>query len=169
MFIFSHVAQFFFIVWHFFKSNLHPLLIFCPYASLWKEFLSFLGNYNWDIGKMWLDFLKTCPGWIYPVPSILFPLSFPLQFFSVSLEVRSPNLDLVLQVCPHKCQMDWNNHSPGLADCPLVDANCDKVSFHCCKGTLLEHTQIAIHQDLPNHARHAFTCCEGLLHPRRSI
>lgn len=125
---------------------------------------------------MWLDSLKTL-GWPYPVPSILFHLSssttlsshwwpFPHQFFRVSLELRSTNLDLLLQMCPNKCQMDWDNHSLRLALCPLVDATCGKVCFHCCEGTLLEYFQVAIHQDHPSCARHPFNCCVGLLHPR---
>ena len=45
--------------------------------------------------------------------------------------------------------MDWNNHSPWLAGCSLIDAAHDKVCLHCCKGALLECFQVAIHQDLP--------------------
>lgn len=152
-------------------------LFFGLYASLWKEFLFFLCNYISGIGKMWIDYLKISLGWAYPVPSILFHLSspttlssswwpFPPQVFSVFLQVRSPNLDLVLPVCSNKCQMDWNNHNPQLADCPLVDATCEKVCSHCCEGTLLIHIQVATHQDHPSCA---FSCYVRLLHPRSSI
>lgn len=33
-FFFPHVAQIFLIIWVFFQNNLHPLLVFCPCASL---------------------------------------------------------------------------------------------------------------------------------------
>lgn len=147
------------------------LLVFVPMHPCGRNFWFSSVNYISGIGKMWLDSLKTFLGWTYPVPSILCHLSSPtilssywrpfrLQVFGVFLEVRSPNLDLVLWVCPNKCQMDWSNHSFPLADCPLVNANVTKFAFPAARAPCWNTSRFATHQDHPSCAKSTgWDCC----------
>ena len=69
-----------------------------------------------------------------------------LQQVCVFPVLRTPHLDTVLQVRPHQSRVEGHNHLPSPAGHASLDAAQDMVGFLGCKGTLLSHVQLAIHQ-----------------------
>jgi len=74
------------------------------------------------------------------------PLVDALQQVHVLPVLRIPHLGTVLQVCPHQCRIEVQDHLPRPAAHASLDAAQDKVGFLGCESTLLAHVQFAIHQ-----------------------
>ena len=69
-----------------------------------------------------------------------------LQQLHVSPVLRTPHLDAVLKVRPQQSREEGQDHLPRPAGCASLDAAQDTVGFLICKGTLLAHIQLAVHQ-----------------------
>jgi len=57
--------------------------------------------------------------------------------------LRSPLLDVILQVRPHQLRVEGQAHLPCPAGHTSFDEAQDTVGFLGCKGTLLPHVQLA--------------------------
>ena len=69
-----------------------------------------------------------------------------LQQVDIFPVLRTPHLDTVLQVRPQQCRAEGQDHLPQPAGQTYFDASQDTVGFLGCKGTLLAHVQLPIHQ-----------------------
>ena len=69
-----------------------------------------------------------------------------LQQVYVSHILRTLHLDTVLQVRPHQHRVEEQDHLPRPAGHSSFDAAQDTIGFLGCKGALLVHLQLAIHQ-----------------------
>ncbi|KAK4812358.1 LOW QUALITY PROTEIN: hypothetical protein QYF61_018808 [Mycteria americana] len=69
-----------------------------------------------------------------------------LQPPNVSLVVRGPKLNTVVEVQPHQCQVQGDDHCPSPAGHTISDTSQDAVGLLGHLGTLLAHIQLAINQ-----------------------
>ena len=53
-----------------------------------------------------------------------------------------------LQLRPHRCRVEGPDHPPRPAGHASFDAVQDTVGFLGCKGTMLAHAQLSMHQHL---------------------
>ncbi|CAM9287055.1 unnamed protein product, partial [Bubo scandiacus] len=58
----------------------------------------------------------------------------------------APKLNTVLEVQPHQCQVQGNNHFPSPAAHTISDTSQDAVGLLGHLGTLLAHIQLAVNQ-----------------------
>ena len=71
---------------------------------------------------------------------------------SIFLELTSPELDTVLQICPQQGRVEWKDHHLPPADYNLFNTPQDTMGLFfffcfCHKSTLLAHDQPFVHQD----------------------
>ncbi|KAK4814854.1 hypothetical protein QYF61_027827 [Mycteria americana] len=69
-----------------------------------------------------------------------------LQHLNVSLVVRGPNLNTLLEVRPHQCRVQGHDHFPSPAGHAIFDTSQDAIGFLGHLGTLLAHIQAAVNQ-----------------------
>ncbi|KAK4831254.1 hypothetical protein QYF61_016486 [Mycteria americana] len=69
-----------------------------------------------------------------------------LQHLNVSLVVRGPKLNTVVEVRPHQCRVQGHDHSPSPAGHATSDTSQDAIGFLGHLGTLLAHIQLAVNQ-----------------------
>jgi len=92
--------------------------------------------------------LSTCPcreGVASRIVSVAL-LWMPSQQVCASPLLRTPHLDTVLQVSTHQRRVEEQDHLPWRAGHASFVAAQDMVRFLGCKGTLLAHVQLTIHQ-----------------------
>ncbi|KAJ7395241.1 hypothetical protein BTVI_157115 [Pitangus sulphuratus] len=69
-----------------------------------------------------------------------------LQHLNVLPELRGPELDTILKVLPHLCQVQWKNHFPGPAGHTITDTRHDAIGLLGHLGTPLAHVQLPVNQ-----------------------
>ncbi|GAB0184594.1 hypothetical protein GRJ2_000924700 [Grus japonensis] len=69
-----------------------------------------------------------------------------LQHLNVLLVLRGPKLNTILEVRPHQCRVQGDNHVPSPAGHTIPDTSQDAVGFLGHLGTLLAHVQPAVNQ-----------------------
>ncbi|GAB0175616.1 hypothetical protein GRJ2_000026800 [Grus japonensis] len=69
-----------------------------------------------------------------------------LQHLNVFLVVKGPKLNTALEVRPHQCQIQGDNHFPSPAGHTLSDTSQDVVGLLGHLGTLLAHVQPGVDQ-----------------------
>ncbi|KAK4810165.1 LOW QUALITY PROTEIN: hypothetical protein QYF61_010477, partial [Mycteria americana] len=69
-----------------------------------------------------------------------------LQHLNVSLVVRGPKLNTVLEVRPHYRRVQGHDHFPSPAGHAIFDTSQDVIGFLGRLGTLLAHIQAAVNQ-----------------------
>jgi len=77
----------------------------------------------------------------------LWPSSAPTPKLYIFPELGAPGLDVVLQVGPHKCRLEENNHLPCSPGHPSADAAQDTVSLLDSKSTPLAHVWLSVHRE----------------------
>ncbi|KAJ7422829.1 hypothetical protein BTVI_12175 [Pitangus sulphuratus] len=70
----------------------------------------------------------------------------PLDMFQYFLEVRGPKLDTGLEMWPHQCRVQQNNHFPSLAGHTVWDTIQNAIGLLGHLDTLLAHVQLAVNQ-----------------------
>jgi len=70
-----------------------------------------------------------------------------VHYVHISLALMSPEMDMLLQMCPHQCPVEGKDHSPQPGGSTFPSAAQDTISVLCCKGTLLAHVRLGVHQD----------------------
>lgn len=97
--------------------------------------------------RNWIPLLVfSSAGWTNPalsasVHAVCPPASWPswwpsldcLQFVNVPFALGWPKPNTVLRTCPHKCQIQGNNHFPQPAGHALANTDQYVVSPHCCR------------------------------------
>ncbi|GAB0177002.1 solute carrier family 13 member 4 [Grus japonensis] len=83
---------------------------------------------------------------LYTLHKLCCPSLDKLQHLNVLLVVRSPKLNTELEVQPHQCRVQGDDHSPSPAGHTMSDTSQDAVGFLGHLGTLLAHVQPAVDQ-----------------------
>ena len=66
-----------------------------------------------------------------------------LYSFNVLLVLRCTKLHTVMEVRPHQCSVEWDDHLPRLPSYAVLDAPQDMSGPFGCQGILLTHVQLA--------------------------
>jgi len=84
---------------------------------------------------------------LQPFDNLSGPPLDPFQQLHILLVLRSPGLDALLQMGPHKGRAEGDNHLPLSAGHPSCDAAQVTVDLLGCKRMLLAHVKFFIYQD----------------------
>ncbi|KAK4821762.1 hypothetical protein QYF61_000823 [Mycteria americana] len=72
--------------------------------------------------------------------------SFSWKQLNALVVLRGPKMNIVFEVLPHQCQVQWDDHFPTPAGHTIPDTSQDAVGFLGHLGTLPAHIQAAVNQ-----------------------
>ncbi|KAJ7416598.1 hypothetical protein WISP_70074 [Willisornis vidua] len=70
-----------------------------------------------------------------------------LQHLNTLSKLSGPKLDTALDMWPHQCPVQVQNHFPGPAGHTIADTGQDAIGLLCHLGTLLAHVELSAYQN----------------------